>query len=335
MLLVAAIAIFTYPLAYVRRTRQLIEGGVAHSRHNWPGKIFSRLVNATIIRSPEQRAIFHYVTQTLFRVARYRIYLVIYGGVGLSIVIASVLRFSVVHGQLRESVSPDGLRASIGIVIFWAIAGLRVAFLSPGNQQGSWIFHSVHGRPPEVRTALQQLGAAKIWVLLAVSVLTGAACAIAFVIAPPELLTWRAGAAQLVVAAGLCLLLTDLFFLQVTTVAFTGEETGESPNLAITVAKYFTFFPIVVWLSLVSGPWIEDRGWRYIAIPVGVGVAHWLIELRHRQIVHQHCLIFERDDRENSFLLRLALRENGVHQHNVENQTMQDICEISIASEKL
>lgn len=334
MLLVAAIAIFTYPLAYLRRTRQLIEGGVAHSHRNWPGKIITRLVNAAIIRMPEQRAIFHYVTQTLLRVARYRIYLVIYGGVGLSIVIASVLRFSVVHNQVRESVSADGLRASIGIVIFWAIAGLRVAFLSPGNQQGSWIFHSIHGRPPEVRTALQQFGAAKIWVLLVVAILTGAACLTAFAIAPPELFTWRAITAQLVVAAGLCLLLTDLFFLHVTTVAFTGEETGESPNLAMTVAKYFTFFPIVVWLSLVSGPWLESRGWRYIAIPVGIAVAHRLVELRHHEVVRQHCLIFERGDRENSFLLRLALRENGAHQHNAENQTLQEICEISVVSEK-
>ena len=82
-----------------------------------------RIFHATIIRSPEQRAIFHYITQTLFRVPRYRIYLVLYGGVGLSIVIASVLRFSTLNDQIQVIVSTDGLRASAGMVAFWAIAG--------------------------------------------------------------------------------------------------------------------------------------------------------------------------------------------------------------------
>lgn len=327
-LLMVATVILTYPLAYLRRTRQLIEGGSAHPRRNWSTKILSRLINNAIVRSPEQRAIFHYVTQTLFRVPRYRIYLVLYGGVGLSIVITSVLRFSAIHNQVRETVSAGGLRASIGIVTFWAIAGLRVTFLSPGNQQGSWIFHFVHGKPPEIRTALKQLNAAKIWALLFVAILTGVACLIACAIAPSELLTWRAITAQLLVATGFCLLLTDLFSLNVTTVAFTGSTTGESPNLAIALAKYFTFFPIVVWLSLVSGPWIETRGWRYIAIAAVIVLAHWLAELRHREVVRRHCLLFDSGDHDNSFLLQLDLREHGIPQQNEESRPIRAGAEI-------
>ncbi len=331
-LLVAAVVIFAYPLAYLRRTRQLIEGGATHPHRAWPANLISHLINIVIVRSPEQRAVFHYVTQTLFRVPRYRIYLVLYGGIGLSIVIASVLRFSVVHNQVHEAVSADGLRASIGIVTFWAVAGLRIAFLSPGNQRGSWVFHFVHGRPPEFGAALKQLRAAKIWALLFVAILTGAACLMACAIAPLELLTWRAITAQLLVATGLCLLLTDLFFLHVTTIAFTGEQTGESPNPALTVAKYFTFFPIVVWLSLASGPWIECATWHYIAIPVGLVLAHWLIELRHREIVRQHCLLFDPGGHENFSLLQLDLREYGVREEDTEtpatpgNAVLQSRC---------
>jgi hypothetical protein len=318
-LMVGGIVILTYPLAYIRRTRQLIEGTTPRPHHNWFVKAISRLINHAVIRPSEQRAVFHYVTQTLFRVPRYRIYLVLYGGVGLSVVIASVLRFTVVHGQVREAVSASGLRASIGIVAFWAVAGLRVAFLSPGNQQGSWIFHFIHGRPPAIRTALLQQRAAKTWALLFVTILTGAACLIAGAIAPSGLLTWRTVAAEVLVAAGLCLLLTDLFFLHVTTIAFTGEQAGDSPNLALTVAKYFAFFPIVVWLSLTSGPWIEKGIWRCLAILIGIGLAHCLIDLRHREIVRQHCLLFDPDNRENLFLLQLDLREYGMRQCNSED----------------
>lgn len=318
-LVVFAIAVATYPFAHLRKTRQLVEGPTSHRGWSGTTEVISRIFHATIVRTPEQRAIFHYITQTLFRVPRYRIYLVLYGGAGLSIVTASVLRFSTVNNQIQVIVSTDGLRASAGIVAFWAVAGLRLAFLSPGNRPGSWIFHLVHGRPPEIDTALKQLGTVKIWALLYVAILTGSTLLVACAIAPPDSLTWRGVTAQILVATGFCLLLTDFFFLHVTTLAFTDEPTSESSNLAITVAKYFTFFPIVVWLSFVSGPWIEDCWWRYLAISVGLAVVHCLIELRHREMVRQHCLLFDPDNCQNLFLLQLDLREYRVRQYNLED----------------
>lgn len=323
-LIVLSIAVLTYPVAYLRKSRQLTEGITLHRGRNWAARMIARMLHATVVRTAEQRAVFHYISQTLLRVPRYRIYLVLYGGVGLSIVIASVLRFSTANNQVHVVVSTDGLRVSAGIVAFWAVAGLRLAFLSPGNKQGSWIVHLVHGRPPELGTALQELSAVKIWALLFVGILTGAACLTACAIAPPDFLTWRSVAAQFFVAAGMCLLLTDFFFLHVTTVAFTDEPTGETPNPATAVAKYFTFFPIVLWLSLVAGPWIEDRNWRYIAVPIVIAVAHWLIELRHREIVRRHCLLFDPDHRENLLLLQLDLRRYAVGANNAEGPAIEE-----------
>lgn len=317
-----ATVVAIYPLAYLRKTHQLVEGHAAHRGRNWTAAVISRIFNRTIIRTPEQRAIFHYISQTIFRVPRYRIYLVLYGGVGLAIVIATVLRFSMVNNQIQMMVSTDGLRASAGIVAFWAVAGLRLAFLSPGNRQGTWIFHLVHGRPPEVGAARRQLSAAKIWALLFVTILTGGAFLVACATAPPDSLTWRAVTTQILVASGFCFLLTDFFFLHLTTIAFTDEPTGELPNLAMTVAKYFTFFPLVVWLSVVSGPWIEERSWRYISTLIGLGFVHWLIELRHREIVRQYCLHFDPDKRDNLSLLQLDLREYGVDHNTAENQSI-------------
>lgn len=321
-LIVLAIVAATYPLAHLRKTRQLVEGINSQRRRNWATWIVWRVLHTTIIRTPEQRAIFHYITQTLFRVPRYRIHLVLYGGVGLSIVIASVLRFSTVNSQIHVVVSIDGLRASAGIVAFWAIAGLRIAFLSPGNQQGSWVLHLVHGRPPEIDAAIKQLSAARIWALVFVATLVSSALLMAGALAPPDLLKWRAVAAQILIAAGFCLLLTDIFLLHVTTIAFTDEPTGESPNLAMIVTKCFTFFPIVVWLSVVSGPWIEERSWRYIAVSAGLLFAHWLIKRRHLEIVRHHCLHFDPDNRVNLFLLQLDLREYSVVHNAAENPSI-------------
>ena len=154
LLITVSLAMLSYPIAYLRRVRRLIEGPGSLDTRAWVARPLDKLLHATLIRPPVRRAVFHFITQTVMRVQRYRIYLVLYGGVGLSFVIATILRLTVVHGQVRMGISPDGMRAAIGIVAFWTITGLRMAFVSPGNQQGSWVFRIVHGRPPHFATAI-------------------------------------------------------------------------------------------------------------------------------------------------------------------------------------
>jgi len=162
----AVLAALAYPIAYLRRVRQLVEGpGACHTR-NWVSRPVDRLLHATVVRPPVRRAVFRFISKTLVRVPRYRIYLVLYGGVGLSIVVSAILRLTVVHEQVRIAVSSDGIRSATGIVAFWIIVGLRMAFVSPGNQHGSWAFRIVHGNPPQFPPALEQSLAARVWVLL-------------------------------------------------------------------------------------------------------------------------------------------------------------------------
>ena len=243
--IVGALAVLTYPLAYLRRVRQLVEGPGARSTRSWLRGPIDRILHWTVVRPPVRRAVFHFISQTVLRVPRYRIYLVLYGGVGLSLVVTAILRFALTHGSVRIVVSADGIRSALGIVAFWVIAGMRMTFVSSGNRQGNWAFRIVHGRPPELSSALEQLRAARIWVMLWACAITLGTWAALRAISPNELLTWPATVAQVLVAGGMCLLLTDLLFLSVTTVAFTGEPTRDQPNLAFTVLKYYTAFPVV------------------------------------------------------------------------------------------
>ncbi len=91
---------------------------------------------------PCARAVFHFISQTLLRVHATASILCSMEAVGVSVVAASILRLSVVHQQVRIEVSPDGIRAATGIVAFWMISGLRMAFVSPGNQQETGFFAS-------------------------------------------------------------------------------------------------------------------------------------------------------------------------------------------------
>jgi len=308
LLVTCVIAMLAYPIAYVRRTRQLVVGSGKHEKRNWAARPLSGLLHATILALPEQRAVFHFISQTILRVPRYRIYLVLYGGVGLSVVVASLLRLTVELGQVRVAISADGVRASVAIVIFWTIAGLRMAFVSPGNRQGSWVFGIVHGRPPMLHAAMELLKAAKLWALLCVAAVVSVALLIFHPLMPRELQRWPAAASLALIAAGLCVLLTDLFFLNVKTVAFTGDPTREQPILALSLLRYFTFFPIVLWIPVVSEPWIEAAWWHFLAAGTGIAVAHWGLGMVHRRIIAEHCIMPGLEDDEDDFPMKLGLR---------------------------
>lgn len=308
LLIVLTVALVTYPLAYLRRVRQLVVGPGTHDTRSLVARPLHGLLHATLLRAPVSRAVFHFISQTLLRVPRYRIYLVLYGGVGLSVVVASVLRLIVEHGQVRIEISADGIRAAIAIVSFWTIAGLRMAFVSPGNRQGSWAYRIVHGRPPELNTALQQLRAAQLWVLLWASIVTFGAYLVFRAFAPQELLTWPATTSLLLIAAGLCLLLTDTLFLYVKTVAFTGEPAREQSNLALTLLKYLTFLPIVVWIPVAAEPWIETSVQHFGLAAIGIVAAHLLFRKLHRLVIEEHCNMPGLEDDEDEFPMKLGLR---------------------------
>jgi hypothetical protein len=308
LLLATGLAALAYPIAYLRRVRQLVIGPGTHAARSWIAQSLHAVINATLVRRTVRRAVFHFISETLLRVQRYRIYLVLYGGVGLSVVTAVILRLAVVDKQIRVEVSSDGIRAAVGIVAFWTNAGLRMAFVSPGNQQGSWVFRSVHGRPAPFRTAMDQLLAAKTWALLWGLIISFAGCMALRVIAPPELRIFRATASQLLVAVGMAVLLTDIFFLNVKTVAFTGERTREQSNFAITVLKYIAFFPLVAWLPLISEPWIETRTEHFILAAVAIAATHLVFRSKHRAIIREHCNMPGLEEDEEDFPLKLGLR---------------------------
>ncbi|MGA2048146.1 MAG: hypothetical protein ABSG96_10660 [Terracidiphilus sp.] len=308
LIITVVMGMLSYPLAYLRRVRQLIVGPGTHDTRSWAALPVHSLLHVTFLKIPVSRAVFHFISQTLLRVPRYRIYLVMYGGVGLSVLIASVLRLIVAHGQVHVEVSPDGIRAAIAIVAFWTIAGLRMAFVSPGNRQGSWAFRIVHGRPPELETAMHQLRAAKLWVLLWAAITTFGTLLALRPFTPSELLTWPATASLFLIAAGMCLFITDLLFLYVRTVAFTGDPAREQPNLALTLLKSFTFLPIIVWIPVASEPWLETGNLHLVLGAAIIAFAHLGLELLHRRIIQEHCGMPGLEDDEEDFPMKLGLR---------------------------
>jgi hypothetical protein len=307
-LVVFALAVLTYPLAYARKMRSLVEGSASRSVFRRFLQPFEKLLHAILVRLPLRRAVFHFIGQTIVRIPRYRIYLVLYGGVGLSVVTATILRFIVIRNQIRVEVSADGIRAAIGIVVFWMIAGVRMAFFSSGNQRGRWVFHVLQGNPPGFATAMEQSAATKTWVLLWTVMAALGTCFALRAIAPVELASPQATGAQALIALSLCVLLIDLFFLKITAVPFTSEQSGEDPNLALTVLKYFTFFPIVAALPIRLEPWVEKRSMHAAILLLVVIALHLMLDRRHRAVLREHCNQLPLEEDEEDFPMKLGLR---------------------------
>lgn len=302
----AALAVISYPLAWARRTRGLLEGAPTRERQPRFGAPLRHLLHATIVRVPGSRAVWHFIGQNLLRVPRYRMVLVFYGGAGLALLLAAVLRVTLGHGHLRFVFSPGGLRATVPIVAFWTASGLRSTFLAPADQRGRWIFRIIAGK-----AGFPHLNAARRWTLLWTLLFTGLTAAFASLghwLAHPLASAWQFAAVQSITAVALSLLLTDVFFLRVTTIPFTGSKSSSATNLALLLIPYLGFFPGIVLFTINTEQWMEAaRSHLLLASAIVLAADLWLRKARRSHLKGTLRQI-EGDDDEEEFPLRLGLR---------------------------
>ncbi len=296
------LAAASYPLAWWRTTRGLVEGTAKRERRGWVAMPAGNVVRM-LARTPGCRAIWQFIGQNLVRVPRYRMVLVVYGGLGAALLLATVTRVSVAHGRIAFFFSPEGLRATVPIVAFWAVSGLRSTFMAPADQRGRWIFRVILGK-----AGSEEIGAAKRWVLIWSTVLALVAAGFAFGFGGSQAQPGLFAADQIVVALGWSLVLTDLFFLNVTTIPFTGARSNTATNFALLLIPYLGFFPAIVMFTVALEPVLEASV-GHLALGVGLmaGV-HLVLRAIWRSRLADHVQRIDGDDGEEEFPMRLGLR---------------------------
>jgi hypothetical protein len=226
----ALVVVLTYPLAWARMRRMAVEGASRPRRQ--PARWLTRLVHA-IIRRPGERAVFHFITQTIARNNRYQVYLAMYSGTGLALAVACAVGFRVSGTHIQPTLSSDGLRAMMPLLLFWIIAGLRTAFAFPLSLSAGWIFR-ISGVDLNECAA-----AARRWVL---------ACALAAmsaILIALRLAHWDERLMLVQAVCGLCLavLLTDAFFAFMQRVPFNQPRMPGKTNLPLILTLYIGVFP--------------------------------------------------------------------------------------------
>jgi hypothetical protein len=246
------LAAATYPVAYARRVKQLVEGVDSTHRRSVVAGAMRRVLHVTLLRSARVRAIYHFISQTMLRIPRLRLYMTIYAGVALSLAISGILLLVIHEGRIRFRCSEMGLRSAIPVLAFLIVIGMRTAMDAPVGLQGSWVFLAVHGRPLR-----EHLRAVLLWVSVVVSVVALAAVAVVEAFAPATMRAALPVAAQIVVAIGMTVLLTKFFFLRICEIPFTTTRVPSTKDLPISFVRYMVIFPAFVLYVVDREPWVE------------------------------------------------------------------------------
>ena len=303
LLLMLACTVLTYPLAYRRRVRQLIEGGRAIDTPSRTTVPFQRVLQATILRLPAQRAIFHFIGQTILRAQRQRVMLAMYGGLGIALTLSDMLVFRVGAGHVRPVLLPSGIRSAVPVMVFWTVAGLRSVLASPIDRRGAWLFRVIIGRPNAGHFA-----GTRVWVTLWAAIIGLATAIVLHALSPQSLQSRLTMLDQLLIAIGISFLLADIFLFSVRNVPFTHIRKSSITDLPLVIVRYVVLFPLLVAVLVHNETWIEVSVPHLLKTFFFLVAAHLVLLKTHDRSLLQSTLDTPPDEADE-FPQRLGLRD--------------------------
>ena len=268
ILIAAAVVLMTYPVAWSRMCRMAVEGSAGKRRK--PAGWLSSLLHWAVIRRPRERAVFHFISQTMARNNRYQIYLAIYCGTGFALAIACALSFRTVAGTIHFALSDEGLHAMMPLLLFWVVAGLRAAFAFPMNLPAGWIFHMAGENRDACTTA------AKSWVLLSAAMVMG--CIVVLL----RMAGWDIRQLMVQAECGFCLaiLLVDGFFFSFRQSApFNRPRLPGRTSLPVMLTLYVGVFPPFIFLMMNAEVWLERHPANLSLVVFVAVVLHFVLEM--------------------------------------------------------
>jgi hypothetical protein len=264
----AVVVLLTYPIAWARMRRMAVEGTSCKRRR--PSRWLVRLVHM-VVRRPEERAVFHFIGQTIARNNRYQVYLAVYWGTGVALAVACGTTWRVSGVGIQLGSSDNGLHAIMPLLLFWVIAGLRSAFAFPINLAAGWIFRSTGVRIGDCTTA------ARRWVFLCGVAVT---CSIVVIL---RMVGWdlRHLVVQAVFGLCLCVLLTDGFFFQ-KSVPFTRPRMPGKTSLPLMLTLYVGVLPLFLLGVIRMELRMEESLMKLLLLGLAVAMIHVATRLMRR-----------------------------------------------------
>ena len=261
-LLVAVTVI--YPAAWLRRHRMALEGArSAHPARRQP-VAGDRSIAPCWRKPPISAPSIHFTRKTLARLSRYHVLLAVYAGSGLALSVAGAVGVTSADGGLHWSLWRPGVQAVMPMLLFWTVAGLRVAFSLPEDIASRWIFRMAPLETSRVVSTVKRL----------------VACACALVIVSVCVLLSLCGWAaidvlgQCVLNTCFAVLMIDAFFFLESSIPFTRPRMGEQASLPLTLAVFLFGIPVCMLLMLTLEHWVAHSIVRLVVSAASAAAVH-------------------------------------------------------------
>jgi hypothetical protein len=241
---VALAALGTFALGYRRHIRRLLES--VETSPAAPGRLAVLLTNIahrTLLRTPSERAAFHFVRQTTLRSSRHRGLLAAWAGAGFALVFHSIAGAMGVRADTNWWQSQHGPLLAVPLVLsFFLICGLRYVFTMPAELPANWLFQ-VAARPNideyigGVRKATMLLGIVPLFALLLPVYVA--------------LWNWTTACVHIIFGFTIALLLMEVLLAAFSKLPYTCSYVPGKANIKSLWALYV--FAFVIYVSLFSG----------------------------------------------------------------------------------
>lgn len=242
----AAVFVLTFLPGYRGHARRVLEAPAPGAAG--PGRLRAAacaLLGGTLLRHPVERAVFGFISITITRSMKHRLFLATYGGFGAAMAVLELAPGSGARGSLALPL----------MLSFILVSGLRAAFNFPSELRANWGFQLTETAGPR-----PYLAAARKWIFL---------CALAPLFAAMFALDlrWHAPLPALYHAAygiALSLLLVEILFFGFQKAPFTCAHFPGKVNLTgLAVVYVFGFTAYSGWMAA-----LEARLERYPAAAI-------------------------------------------------------------------
>ncbi len=229
-----AVFAISYLAGYQRHARRVMESLETAGRGpGWLRTAFDAAVNRWLLRHPLERATFHFISNTILRTPRHRLFQATYAGIALSLAIPNVVEIGTRPGAPLLVFSSAGLLAIPLTLSFFAVSGLRAAFNLPAELRANWVFQVC-----ESEQRIRHIRAARKWVVLMGIV------PLFLLLAPLEFVFrgWWLGTIHLTFALALALVLLELLMVWFRKIPFTCSYFPGKTSLAVMALLYIAGF---------------------------------------------------------------------------------------------
>ena len=282
----AVVFAVAYLSGYRRHARRVMESlETAGEGPGWLRVRFNRVVNQSLLPHPLERATFHFISNTILRNARHRLFLASYTGVAVALALPSIVKVGVKPGLPIVVLSSAGLLAIPLTLSFFAVSGLRAAFNLPAELRANWIFQIC-----ESEERFAHIRAARKWV-----VVMGIA-PLLILLAPFEFVFrgWALALIHLSFALILSLLMLNLLLVWFRKIPFTCSYFPGKTSMAGMAFLYLAGFAFYSWaMASLESKLIRAPGQLILFYGLGILALRGLMLLERSQMSVDDSLIYE------------------------------------------